>query len=120
MRGEGSFYKRKSDGLWVGAVKHNGRTRTVSSKNRDVAKTQWRDLKKRLGVGVDPGRRTLADLANEWLDWKQPIYLNLAPSYDATLTPRLMTDRGVQLGGVRPEWRVIVARSGEEQRSPSH
>ena len=33
------------------------------------------------------------------LDWKQPIYLNLAPNYDATLTPRLMTDRGVQLGG---------------------
>jgi LPS-assembly protein len=32
-------------------------------------------------------------------DWKQPIYLNLAPNYDATLYPRLMTRRGVQLGG---------------------
>ncbi|MGV8941627.1 MAG: LPS assembly protein LptD [Lysobacter sp.] len=32
-------------------------------------------------------------------DWRQPIYLNLAPNYDATLTPRVMTERGVQLGG---------------------
>lgn len=32
-------------------------------------------------------------------DWKQPIYLNLAPNYDATLIPRLMSDRGIVLGG---------------------
>lgn len=32
-------------------------------------------------------------------DWKQPIYLNLAPNYDATLTPRLMSERGIVLGG---------------------
>jgi LPS-assembly protein len=32
-------------------------------------------------------------------DFKQPIYLNLAPNYDATLTPRLMSERGVLLGG---------------------
>lgn len=32
-------------------------------------------------------------------DWEQPIYLNLAPNYDATLFPRIMTKRGVQLGG---------------------
>ncbi|KAF1713443.1 LPS-assembly protein LptD [Pseudoxanthomonas sangjuensis] len=31
-------------------------------------------------------------------DWRQPIYLNLAPNYDATLTPRWMSNRGVQLG----------------------
>jgi LPS-assembly protein len=28
-----------------------------------------------------------------------PYYLNLAPNYDATLFPRLMTERGVMLGG---------------------
>ena len=28
-----------------------------------------------------------------------PYYLNLAPNYDATLTPRYMTKRGLQLGG---------------------
>lgn len=28
-------------------------------------------------------------------DYRQPIYLNLAPNYDATITPRLMTSRGL-------------------------
>src|SRR4249919_876773 len=31
-------------------------------------------------------------------DYKQPIYLNLAPNYDATLYPRIMSSRGTQLG----------------------
>jgi len=31
-------------------------------------------------------------------DYRQPYYINLAPNYDATLTPRLMTQRGLQLG----------------------
>lgn len=31
-------------------------------------------------------------------DLSVPYYLNLAPNYDATLTPRLMTKRGVMLG----------------------
>ena len=30
-------------------------------------------------------------------DWRQPIYLNLAPNYDMTLEPRLMTKRGLML-----------------------
>ncbi len=31
-------------------------------------------------------------------DFQLPFYLNLAPNYDATLSPRLVTDRGVMLG----------------------
>ncbi len=31
-------------------------------------------------------------------DYKQPIYFNLAPNYDLTLSPRIMTSRGVSLG----------------------
>ncbi|WP_149195939.1 LPS assembly protein LptD [Luteimonas suaedae] len=31
-------------------------------------------------------------------DYRQPIYLNLAPHYDMTLQPRIMTRRGVLLG----------------------
>ncbi|HEY0960851.1 MAG TPA: LPS-assembly protein LptD [Pseudomonadales bacterium] len=31
-------------------------------------------------------------------DMATPYYLNLAPNYDATLTPRLQTERGVMLG----------------------
>jgi LPS-assembly protein len=30
-------------------------------------------------------------------DWRQPIYFNLAPNYDDTLEPRLMTNRGLML-----------------------
>ncbi len=38
-------------------------------------------------------------------DWRQPIYFNLAPNYDYTLTPRLMTDRGLMLGN---EFRYLI------------
>ncbi|MBP6020638.1 MAG: LPS-assembly protein LptD [Burkholderiaceae bacterium] len=31
-------------------------------------------------------------------DFSLPYYLNLAPNYDATITPRIMSKRGVQLG----------------------
>ena len=37
-----------------------------------------------------------------------PYYLNLAPNYDATLTPRLLTERGLMLGG---EFRYLTNRS---------
>ena len=36
-----------------------------------------------------------------------PYYLNLAPNYDATLTPRIMTKRGFQLGG---QFRYLLDR----------
>jgi LPS-assembly protein len=39
-----------------------------------------------------------------------PYYFNIAPNYDATLTPRLMSERGVMLGG---EFRYL----GENQRA---
>ena len=42
-------------------------------------------------------------------DWRQPIYINLAPNYDMTLVPRLMTDRGLQLG---TEFRYLTAKGG--------
>lgn len=40
-----------------------------------------------------------------------PYYLNLAPNYDATLTPRFIRDRGAMLGG---EFRYLGARSRGE------
>ncbi|MBO3701725.1 MAG: LPS assembly protein LptD, partial [Candidatus Accumulibacter sp.] len=40
-------------------------------------------------------------------DWRQPIYLNLAPNYDLTLTPRLMTERGLMLDS---EFRYLYER----------
>jgi len=44
-------------------------------------------------------------------DLTLPYYLNLAPNYDATLTPRLMTQRGLMLGG---EFRYLTNRSRGE------
>ncbi|WP_243412284.1 LPS assembly protein LptD [Cognatiluteimonas telluris] len=41
---------------------------------------------------------TIGMSSRNGFDYKQPYYLNLAPNYDLTLYPRLMTDRGVQLG----------------------
>jgi LPS-assembly protein len=40
-------------------------------------------------------------------DWRQPIYFNLAPNYDLTLEPRLMTQRGLMLG---TEFRYLTPR----------
>lgn len=34
---------------------------------------------------------------HEGLSYRQPIYWNIAPNYDATITPRIMTQRGFQL-----------------------
>lgn len=37
--------------------------------------------------------------ARNGFDYAQPIYLNLAPNYDATVTPRYMQNRGAMLEG---------------------
>ena len=42
------------------------------------------------------------------LDLKLPFYLNLAPNYDATLTPRWLSKRGFMLNG---EFRYLTLRS---------
>ena len=42
-----------------------------------------------------------------------PYYLNLAPNYDATLAPRILTKRGLQLGG---EFRHLLDHAGGEAR----
>lgn len=51
----------------------------------------------------------LGSSGNNGFDLAVPYYLNLAPNFDATLTPRLMVDRGLMLGG---EFRYL----GEKHR----
>jgi LPS-assembly protein len=54
---------------------------------------------------IDDRRRTgllypsISMSGRNGFDWRQPIYLNLAPNYDATLNPRYMSKRGASLGG---------------------
>ena len=42
---------------------------------------------------------TLGSSGTRGIDFSLPYYFNLAPNYDATVTPRIMTKRGVQIGG---------------------
>jgi LPS-assembly protein len=64
---------------------------------------------------VDNRRRTgllypgIGSSGRNGFDWRQPIYLNLAPHYDATITPRYMSKRGLQLGG---EFRYLTSGGG--------
>lgn len=45
------------------------------------------------------------------LSYEQPIYWNIAPNMDATFSPRIMTDRGIQL---KSEFRYLTeAHAGE-------
>lgn len=66
---------------------------------------------------VDDQRRTgllypqLSLSGRNGFDYKQPIYLNLAPNYDATLYPRIMADRGGLLGA---EFRWLYERGKGE------
>ncbi|GAB3378132.1 LPS-assembly protein LptD [Lysobacter fragariae] len=54
---------------------------------------------------IDDRRRTgllypaISMSGRNGFDYRQPIYLNLAPNYDATLNPRIMSKRGAMLGG---------------------
>ncbi|MEO5629184.1 MAG: LPS assembly protein LptD [Thermomonas sp.] len=60
---------------------------------------------------TDERRRTgllfpsISNSSRNGFDIRQPIYLNLAPNYDATINPRLMSSRGVLLGA---QFRYLV------------
>lgn len=62
---------------------------------------------------IDDRRRTgllfpsVANSDRNGFDYKQPIYINIAPNYDATLSPRIMTERGTMLGA---EFRYLNER----------
>lgn len=63
---------------------------------------------------IDDRRRTgllaptLGNSDRTGWDIQQPIYINLAPNYDATLTPRYMSERGLQ---ITPAGRYLLPRS---------
>jgi LPS-assembly protein len=62
---------------------------------------------------IDDRRRTgllfptLGDSDNTGFDLRMPLYLNLAPNYDAMITPRYMSERGTQ---VATEGRYLSSR----------
>ena len=58
---------------------------------------------------------TLGSSGMRGFDATVPYYLNLAPNYDATLTPRVMTKRGFQLGA---QFRYLVSRMRRAASTP--
>ena len=73
---------------------------------------------------------TLSASSDTGLDFSAPYYLNLAPNYDATLTPRYMSKRGFMLegqfrylyGDSRGEWGFagLLNRDQQEWENPYH
>ena len=61
-----------------------------------------------LGVDAADARDGHAAGYRRGFDFALPYYFNLAPNYDATLTPRIMTDRGLMMGG---EFRYLTDSS---------
>jgi LPS-assembly protein len=63
---------------------------------------------------IDDQRRTgmlvptFGESTRTGLDLRVPVYLNLAPNYDATLTPRIMSRRGEQIQG---DFRYLLSHS---------
>lgn len=68
---------------------------------------------------IDDRRRTgllfptIGDSDRTGFELQQPLYINLAPNYDATLTPRYMSDRGTQ---INLDGRYLLKRSEGKAR----
>ncbi len=69
---------------------------------------------------IDERRQTgllfpsISNSGRNGFDYRQPIYFNLAPNYDLTLSPRLMTKRGLALGS---EFRYLNAAGAGNLRA---
>lgn len=68
---------------------------------------------------IDDRRRTgllfptIGDSDRTGFDVQVPVYLNLAPNYDATITPRSMSERGMQLN---TDFRYLLEKSEGKAR----
>lgn len=72
-RGEGSIFRRSSDGMWVARVVipgTDGRTAQTTAKSHADLLAKRRDLLKAIEHGVDPhsGTQTVEKWMNHWLD----------------------------------------------------
>ena len=105
--GEGSIYKRKSDGRWIGVVSlgfdEAGRQRrkTVSGKTRNAALTKLRELQRQLDEGLPPpnNRLTVGEMLDQWL--KDVVPLRVSPSTLANYSSVIKTHIKPALGRKR-------------------
>lgn len=75
-RGEGSIYRRASDGLWLGVVtlEESGRRRTVSGKTRQEVQRKLGAMQREIEQGMAPadGRQTIEQYLTVWLQTIKP------------------------------------------------
>jgi LPS-assembly protein len=89
------------------------RNASLQFKGVPILYTPWMDFalndERKTGI-LAP---TFGTTERSGLDILVPYYLNLAPNYDATLYPRLLSKRGMQLGG---EFRYLLEEARGENR----
>ncbi|NEW42772.1 tyrosine-type recombinase/integrase [Nocardia cyriacigeorgica] len=102
-RGEGAFYKRKSDNLWIGAITYEdeyGKTQraTVSSSDKVIAMEKFRKLRGEVETGTYRPRAKMT--AARWLDYwvQEMVKPNKAPgtyrSYRGIIDNQIVPDIG--------------------------
>lgn len=97
--GEGCIYQR-TDGRWEGSLQVDGRRKTVYGKTRRQVLGKLAELRKQAaasGALPDPGRRTVNDLLDAWLEAVRP---NLKPSTTAHYELLANTYLRPALGGI--------------------
>ena len=93
--GDGSIYQRK-DGRWQASLQVNGKRRTVYAKTKTEAAKKLAQLRGQAASGAlpDPGRRTVNDLLDLWLEtgapnWKPRTLVNYRWFADTHVRPAL-------------------------------
>ncbi len=105
------FWTLRAQGFELDQAGGSGRARKVSLRLRDVpvfyypGTVQFPLGDKRLSGFLPP---SLGSSRTGGADIEIPYYWNIAPQMDATLSPRLLSDRGLMLGG---ELRYLGKRS---------
>ena len=102
--GEGSIYKRKSDGSYCASVLVNGKRHTVYGRSRDVVRNKLHDMAtaQKEGLPVPGQRQTVASFFDAWLDdakatvrirtyerYKQLVTVHIEPALGKTPLARL-------------------------------
>lgn len=122
-RGEGGFYKRKSDNLWIGAVTYEDeygepRRATVSSSDKAIAMEKFRELRREIDNGTYSPRRKMT--VEKWLDYwaEQIVKPNLKPktyvSYRNTIDKQVVPFIGKEQLPITPaKVRGLLKKVGE-------
>ena len=99
---ENSFWKLSAESIVLDQNENRGYAKAVSLRIKDVPVfyypfTMPFPLNDQPVSGFLPP--SMGSTRTGGVDFELPYYLNLAPNYDMTLSPRLLSDRGIMLNG---------------------